>query len=265
MRNRLLSGSVLLAIAVAVVPGWVAAQDPSGFPLRSICEVRTDANGDCRQDAVGDSVCVEGVVVAWKQFGTRGPGAIYDPVSGCCISIFDITSAPDLAPGTMVRVCGWNGPFNGLDEIVDDPADGTPDPVVTVLSTGNPYPCTPVTCADLADNSTTAEGLESCLIQLCGTFQATGTFGSGVNYTFQDSGGQTCTVRIDNDTDIVGSAIPAGQVTVKAILGQFDAGTACAGYQALPRSLADIAPADCATVGVAPATWSAVKTLYGNE
>jgi len=258
--SRLIVGLMALAL---LLPCLASAQ--TTFPLRSVCAVRSNTNGDCQQDAVGDTVCVEGVVIAWKHYGARGPGAIYDPASGCCISIFDIDLEADQPLGTIVRICGWTGPFNGLDEIVDDPADGTPNPSVSVLGSGGVAPVTLVGALDIADAAPGAEALESCLIKVCGIFQATGNFGSNVNVVFQDALGNNCTVRIDGDTNIDGTAIPAGQVTVVGVLGQFDSTplmTPCAGYQLLPRALTDIAPADCATVGVEPKTWTSVKAIY---
>jgi hypothetical protein len=254
-----------LAALALLLPCVALAQNPDGFRAVSVCAARANTNGDCQQDAVGDSICVEGVVIAWKHYGNRGPGAIYDPASGCCISIFDIDTAADQPIGTIVRVCGWTGPFNGLDEIVDDPADGSPNPTVTVLGSGGATPVTLIGALDIADGAANAEALESCLVKICGTFQATGNFGSNVNVTFQDALGNNCTVRIDGDTDIDGTPVPGGQVTVVGVLGQFDTTptmTPCSGYQILPRALTDIAAADCATVGVSDKTWSAVKTIY---
>lgn len=248
-----------------LLPSLALAQDPTTFPDTTACEARLDADGNCESDLTNVGVCVTGVVVAWKHFGARGPGAIYDPVSGCCISIFDIDTAADQPIGTIVRVCGWTGPFNGLDEIVDDPADGSPNPTVTVLGSGGATPVTLIGALDIADGAANAEALESCLVKICGTFQATGNFGSNVNVTFQDALGNNCTVRIDGDTDIDGTPVPGGQVTVVGVLGQFDTTptmTPCSGYQILPRALTDIAAADCATVGVSDKTWSAVKTIY---
>jgi len=260
--SRLIVGLMALAL---LLPSLAAAQNPNGFPLRSVCAARSNTNGDCQQDAINDSVCVEGVVIAWKHFAARGPGAIYDPSSGCCISIFDIDLEADQPIGTIVRVCGWTGPFNGLDELVDDPTDGTPNPTVTVLGSGGATPVTLVSALDVADAAPGAEALESCLVKVCGTFEATGNYGSNVNLVFRDAFNNPCTVRIDGDTNIDGTPIPAGQVTVTGILGQFDTTplmTPCVGYQILPRELGDITAADCATVGVESRTWSTVKSIY---
>jgi hypothetical protein len=259
----------LVLLFLVALPMVALAQDPGNFPLVPVCDLRADGDADCSADAAvtADTVCVEGVVIAWKQFGVRGPGAIFDPVSGCCISIFDITNAPDFVPGSLVRVCGWMGAFSGLDEIIDNPANGSQDPVVTDLQSTGTYPCTPISCSDIANGSPLAETLESCAVSLCGHFVDVGSFGaSSANYKFVDAAGDTCDVRIDSDTGIQGTAIPVGDVTVKAVLAQFDnfGAIPCGGYQLLPRSLADLTPGTC-TVAVEQRTWGAVKDQYRKD
>jgi hypothetical protein len=244
---------------------------PATAMAHSVCLVRADVDMNCEADAVNDTVTVDGYVIVWKQFGNRGPGAIYDPSSGCCISIFDIDLAANQAIGTHVQVHGWIGPFNGLDEIVDNPANGAQDPIVTVLDPGPfTFPCTPVTCAQIADNSPNAEILESCCVRLCGTFLGTGNFAANTNYGFVDANGDTCEVRIDGDTDIDGTPIPTEAVDLIGVLGQFDrtgaGGTRvpCTGYQVLPRALTDFNKGTC-TVPVEATLWGRVKSLYRDE
>jgi hypothetical protein len=156
-----------------------------------------------------------------------------DTASGCCLSIFDITSASDLPIGVLVEVCGWVGNFAGVAEITDNPADGSQDPVVTVLdATPNPVPPIPISCDDVADDNPVAEALESCLVEVCGDFV--------------DVAGDTCEVRIDSDTGIQGTPIPTGHVAVAGIVSQFNGfGNDCTGYQILPRSLEDFSPPFC--------------------
>lgn len=258
----------LLPLGLLLVPCLATAQsDPSTFPLTSVCDLNVDVDGDCISDAVDDEVCVRGIVTAWKQFGSRGPGAIRDPDSGCCVSIFDISNAPDLPIGTYIEVCGWVGNFAGLLEIVDNPANGSEDPVITVLDPGPlPTPATPVSCADLADDSPLAESLESCLVQLCGSFVDTGDFGTGsANYAFVDLDGNSCQIRIDSDTGIGGTPIPVGNVTVVGVLSQFNEfQDTCIGYQVLPRSLDDFGPPVCeAKLDIKPG--SCPNPLNGNS
>jgi hypothetical protein len=240
-----------ILLVMAALPSLALAQpDPSNFPLTPVCDTQVDDDGDCVTDALGDTVCVRGLVLAWKHYGSRGPGAIYDPVSGCCISIFDLNRRPDLPIGTLVEVCGWVGRFAGLTEITDEPGRGSNDPVVTVLdSVPSPVPCTPISAADIADFSPLGEELESCLVSVCGRFVDSGVFppaSSGRNYDFVDINGDTCEIRIDRDTGIEGTPIPSGNVSVKGVLGQFNIFLdICIGYQVLPRSLADFSPPTC--------------------
>lgn len=244
---------ILILLLLTVFPALALAQsDPANFPLTSVCDLKEDNNGDCISDAIGDTVCVEGIVIAWKEFGSRGPGAIYDPVNGCCISIFDINNAADYAPGTKVRVCGWVGNFAGLLEIIDQPGMGSNDPVVTLLDAGPfPVPVPNVPGADLQDFSARAESLESCLIDVCGQFVDTGDFlPFSANYDFVTEDGSTITIRIDADTGVEGTAIPVGLVTVRGILSQFNAfQDNCTGYQLLPRSTSDFLSPSCQLEG----------------
>ena len=72
----------------------------------------------------------------------------------------------------------------GGHEIVDNPANGDEDPVVTDLGPGATAPVIPLQALELADFSALAEDLESCLVELCGEFVGvTGgdLFGSGFN------------------------------------------------------------------------------------
>ncbi len=241
----------------------------SGAPPANICEVRIDNDGNCYADLADVSpaqvVIVTGVVQAWKHYGNRGPGAIIDLETGCCISVFDIDNAPDIPIGNLVRVEGWMGQFSGLDQITDDPSNGANDPIIIDLGAGNVPKCKVVQCADLQDGSPTAEGLESCLVSLCGNFvDGGGVFDTGnANYDFVGEDGNTCVVRIDSDTDIGGTPIPVGAVNICGVLGQFDGFGAnlCGGYQILPRDLTDFTTATCDPVQTEMTTWGRLKSI----
>lgn len=255
----------LLAILTLTLGATVAFAQPVST---LICDVRADGDGDCVADDVDSEVCVTGIVTAWKHFGVRGPGAIYDPNSGCSISIFDIDALADQPLGTEVQVCGWIGNFSGLDEIVDNPADAAMDPTVTVLGSTSPLSPVAITGADMADGSATAEGLESSLVSVCGTFeQSGGTFETfSANYVFVDQDGTSLEVRIDSDTGIGGTPIPAGAVTVTGIVSQFDGFGAnlCGGYQLLPRGPSDFEASDCVPVSTQQQSWSEIKSRFEN-
>lgn len=254
----------LLFVVGLLVPTLAFAQNPANFPQVPVCDIRADNNGDCYSDAVGDTVCVSGIVLAWKDFGARGPGAIWDPASGCTISIYDIENEPVIPRGMQVQVCGWVSQFSGLDEITDNPANDSQNPVVTIT---HPFPfmfpITPIQSQDLADMSPTAEFLESSLALVCGAFVDTGTFSAAsANYEFVDLDGNSCIVRIDSDTDIASTPIPVGLVAVRGVVSQYDNfnSALCTGYQLFPRDLGDFT-LGC-TIAVDTRDWSNVKRLY---
>ena len=84
--------------------------------------------------------------------------------------------------------------------------------------------------------SSGTEALESQLVRFDNvTFVQTGTFATG-NSTVQVSNGTaTFDVRINGSTNIDGTAIPTGPISIIGELGQFNAN-----YQIIPRSLQDI-------------------------
>jgi hypothetical protein len=260
MKRSSLLSTFFCVLVGSVLVGAAAVAQPA---LTPICDLLEDANGDCIVDNLDQEVCVRGVVLAWKHFGDRGPGAIWDPEADCAISVFDITDAPDVAIGNLVEVCAWTGNFAGLAELVDNPDDDTMDPVVTDLGVGPAYPIIELTAAELADFSALAEQKESFLVRLCGEFLDSGDFASGTNYEFRDTLGDICEIRIDNDVDIVGTPIPAGPVGLTGILSQFNGFTdTCVGYQVLPRSLDDLVVGDCEPIATESETWSGVKERY---
>ncbi|NBP29770.1 MAG: choice-of-anchor D domain-containing protein, partial [Flavobacteriia bacterium] len=80
--------------------------------------------------------------------------------------------------------------------------------------------------------------MESQLIRIENvTFVQSGNFAGGNSTVQITNGANTLDVRINGSTNIDGTAIPAGPVTITGLMGQFNAN-----YQIVPRSLADIVP-----------------------
>ena len=69
------------------------------------------------------------------------------------------------------------------------------------------------------------------------TFVQSGIFAGGSSTVQITDGANTLDVRINGSTDIDGTAVPSGPVSVVALLGQFNAN-----YQLIPRDLNDIFP-----------------------
>ena len=134
----------------------------------------------------------------------------------------------------MVRVTGWVGFFNGLTQMVDDPASSSNNPVVTLLSSGNPVEALEVT--NINSEDTEAE----FLILNNVTFVDTGLFSSGT-YSVVTPLGDTLTIYIDSATDIPDNPIPGYAVDIAGVQGQYDYSTPYFdGYQLQPRFIADI-------------------------
>lgn len=138
--------------------------------------------------------------------------------------------------GDSIDIAGVTAPFANLDEI------GTPQLLAVNGFVGVPAPVI-VTAADFQNDDPAGEKLESKLVTLeCVEFQTTGTFAAGTIYQLSPDGGTTIVnMRIQQaGQDLVGEAIPVGQVSVTGIYSQFSFGSPTQGYQLLPRSLADI-------------------------
>lgn len=79
------------------------------------------------------------------------------------------------------------------------------------------------------------EPMEGRLVRIQNvTFSGGGNFAANTNYNVSD-GSNTLQVRITSGSNLVGTAIPTGAVTVTGLLGQFNAN-----YQLLPRFTTDI-------------------------
>jgi len=166
-------------------------------------------------------VTVRGIVTA-TQFGQ--PIHIQDATAA--IAVFNATGGPP-AVADEIEVTGDLVDFNGLLEFA-------PGSVLTVLSRGNPLPAPLVLAPDVMAADTT-DAYESKLVRVEDVLTfSVGTFAGNVNYVFENLQGAV-QVRIDRDTELVGTPIPASDVHVTGILGQYR-GT----YQLMPRTLADI-------------------------
>ncbi len=86
-----------------------------------------------------------------------------------------------------------------------------------------------------------AEQYEGMLIKMVGvTFaNAGGVFAGNTNYNVT-AGSETCQVRVNTSSNLVGQIIPASAVTIVGICSQFSYTSATSGYQFLLRDKADI-------------------------
>src|SRR5215212_4757520 len=183
-------------------------------------------------DRLNQTVKIRGVVTS-VNFRVGGiEYYIQDPTGG--VDIFNSATSRSLNIGDNVEVIGVVKQFNGLTEI--DP--GTTASNILLLAPGSLPPVAPevVTLSQLADGPP-GETHEGKLLRINNVTLAAppATFAANTNYVITDATG-SATIRIDSDTDIDGTAPPAGTFSIIGVLGQFDSVAPLdSGYQLFPR------------------------------
>lgn len=180
---------------------------------------------------------VTGIVTAGNELG--GPAYIMDATGGIAIYYFDFFGVAEI--GDSVVVTAKLSQFSGLTELVFSEVGGTPS--FEIISSGHPLPEPEVITIQQLNNQTWNghEEYEGSLVRINGlTFSATGTFQANTNYTVTDASGSG-EIRIDNNTNLVGTAIPTGPFDCIAEASQFVFNPPfSSGYQIIPRFTADI-------------------------
>lgn len=175
---------------------------------------------DARTYGLGQTVTVTGIAtngselgsIRYMQDGSAGIAAYGGPITG-------------VANGDSITVTGPLTEFSGLLEIS------------IVQSVVNHGPAVNYPAALQIPITSAAETLESELVEIQNvTFVQTGSFAGNTTYQITD-GTNTLDVRVNNGTNIVGTAIPTGPVTITGPLGQFNTN-----YQIVPRTTGDIIP-----------------------
>ena len=189
-----------------------------GLFISSIIYGQTIA--DARNQGIGQTVTITGVSLNGSELGAiryiqDGTAAL--PAYGSNLS--------SIQRGDSVTVTGALFDFSGLLEI-------SPTDSYTILGTGTlPNPqLVPITSVN--------EDIEAQLVRIDNvTFVQSGNFSGGSSTVQITDGTNTLDVRINGSTDIDGTAIPTGAVSIVAMVGQFNAN-----YQLVPRDLNDIFP-----------------------
>lgn len=174
-----------------------------------------------RAMGIGQTVTIKGVVTNGSELGNiryiqDGTAAL--PAFGSSLS--------SVQRGDSITATGTLFDFSGLLEI---------SPTTSFTNHGNavvvPTPLViPITSA--------GEALEAQLVRIDNvTFVQSGTFATGNSTVQITDGTNTMDVRINGSTNIDGTAIPTGPVSIVALMGQFNAN-----YQLIPRDLNDIFP-----------------------
>ena len=176
---------------------------------------------DARTYGIGQTLTVTGVAtngselgaIRYMQDGSAGIAAYGNSLSG--VNRYD-----------SITVTGTMEDFSGLAE------------VGTITNVVNHGPAVIIPTPLQIPFSSANETLESQLVEFQNvTFVSPTTFAGG-NSTVQVTDGSTnFDVRINGSTNIAGTAMPTGPVTITGMVGQFNTN-----YQIVPRDLNDIIP-----------------------
>lgn len=186
---------------------------------------------DARTYALGSTVTVSGVALNGSELGqirymqdnTAGIAAYGGPITG--VNRYDSITVT----GPLIEFSGLLEISTVTNVVNHGPAVITPQPLLIPITSAN-------------------ETLESQYVQIQNvTFVQSGTFAGNTTYQVTD-GTNTIDVRVNTSTNIDGTTIPSGPVTITCPLGQFNTN-----YQLVPRALTDI------TTYVAPALEINVK------
>ncbi len=200
------------------------------FPCADIATIRAnDAGGEPILMGQVRSVC--GVVTMSNQLGTAGP--VYITGTTGSVALYGTGFLTGVTIGDEIQATGTVGFFNGLTELI------TPTFLNIVGHPGEPTPVAATLAGLIADG----ESFEAQLVQVENLELQTGAVwpATGSNGTVTVTNGvDEFTLFIDRDTDIDGSAVPAGTFDLSAVIGQYDSSSPyTSGYQLIPRSLAD--------------------------
>jgi phosphatidylserine/phosphatidylglycerophosphate/cardiolipin synthase-like enzyme len=201
--------SLILALVFLGIAGITNAQN-------TILEARAMVN---------QTVTVKGIVINGAELGVIR--YLQDNTAG--IAAYG-SALNAVNRGDSITVTGTLVSYNQLLEI-------SPISSVVIRSTGNPVPAPIIlTPAQLA------EPYEGMLVHLNNVlFADAGGIFSQKKYQFTSLNGESGFIYVKtSQADIIGQPIPSGMVSLTGVLSQFDYASATAGYQLLPRTIADI-------------------------
>lgn len=176
---------------------------------------------DARAMGIGQTVTVSGVVTNGSELGSIR--YLQDATGG--IAAYS-TSLNSVQRYDSITITGVLLDFSGLLEL---------SPVNSYTNHG---PATVIPTPLQLQILSAAEVHESKLVEILNvTFVQTGNFATGNSTVQITDGTNTFDVRINGTTNIDGTAIPTGTITIKGLEGQFNTN-----YQIVPRDLNDIIP-----------------------
>lgn len=192
----------------------------SFFALFTVLSLKAQTISQVRNLGIGQTVTVTGVVTNGSELGSIR--YLQDGTAG--IACYG-SSLSSVQRGDSITATGVLFDFSGLLELSPTNSFINHGPAVLPLAQTIPF-------------TSGTESLEAQLVRFDNvTFVQTGNFATG-NSTVQVSNGtSTFDVRVNGSTNIDGTAIPTGPISIVGLLGQFNAN-----YQIIPRNLLDIFP-----------------------
>ncbi len=178
---------------------------------------------EARQAMIGELVTVEGTVLNGSELGNIR--YIQDETAG--IAIYNPGIVSEAQRGDIVQVTGSLSEFQNLMQIIDEGVSFE----FEIMSSGNDLP-DPV---DVELGLEDKEAYESQLVSYSpANFSDSGAFEGNTNYEVTNGTGSS-QMRINNNSDLVGTNIPETVETAVGIMGQFQDT-----YQLLPRDKEDL-------------------------
>lgn len=213
----------------------------SALAFFAVFSIKAQTISQVRNLGIGQTVTVTGVATNGSELGNIR--YIQDGTAGIACYGSNVSS---VQRGDSITATGVLFDFSGLLEL---------SPTTTVVNHGPGVLPQPQTIPFSSGN----ESLEAQLVRFDNvTFVQTGNFATGNSTVQVWNGTSSFDVRINGSTNIDGTAIPTGPISIVGELGQFNAN-----YQIIPRNLLDIFPY------VAPAREINVKvngtTVLNNE
>ncbi len=222
MKKIFLTLSMLLifSIAKAQVPiASITINNSQGIPIDT-----------------GQFKTITGVVTCANEFG--GPSYVQDNTGGIGVFYQEFSAAVSI--GDSVIITAKLSQFNGFTELVYSTFGGTPS--YQIIDSNKTFSPVTITLAQFNSQAWSGhEQYEGSLIRINGlTITGSGAFQANTNYNVTDASG-TGQLRIDNNSNLVGTLIPTGAFDCIAEASQFDGSVPYAtGYQFLPRFTLDI-------------------------
>lgn len=178
---------------------------------------------------VGDQVTVIGIITNGAELGSIR--YLQDLTAGVALypganwNNLDFTPQP----GDEVSITGTLSMFANLLEV------GPVISQLSLISSSNPLP-EPVVLTPNELN----ESYEGQIIRINGvSFPDGGNIFGSSTYTYTDVNGQEGIIYANASSDLIGQLVPLGTIDIVGILSQFSYANPSAGYQLLPRSMAD--------------------------